>query len=91
MTLQFFLTEIVARAIAVYLCFDSIGILQRAFAERRIEYVETALISILLGSSNWIAQRDTMPLRFWGLAAGHVMTVAACVVVAIFGWWVPDT
>ena len=91
MTLQFFLTEIVARLVAIYLLFDSISVLQRAFAERKIEYVETDLVNILLGHSNYMADRETMPIRFWAIMTGHVTAVAACTVMAIFGWWVPET
>ena len=86
--MQFVLTEIVARLVAIYLLFDSIRILQRAYAERKIEYVETDLISLLLGHSNWMAHRDTMPIRYWFIVAGYVFSVVACIVIAIFGWWV---
>lgn len=88
--MQFFLTEVVARAVAIYLCVDSIRILQRGFAERKIEYVETDLINWLLDGSNWVAHRDTTPVRYWGQIGSHVTAVAACLVVAIFGWWAPD-
>ena len=88
--MQFVLTQIVARFVAVYLLFDNIQILRRAFAERKVEYVETDMIALILGASNWTADRDTSPVRYWFLMAGHVLTAAACVVMTIFGWWVPD-
>jgi hypothetical protein len=88
--MQFVLTQIVARFVAVYLLFDSIQILRRSFAERKIEYVETDMIALILGASNWTAHRDTSPFRYWMLMTGHVMTAAACIVMTIFGWWVPD-
>lgn len=86
--MQFVLTEIVARLVALYLCVDSIRCL-RAFAERKIEYIETDVINMLPGWSNRIAHRDTMPVRYWGIVTGHVTAVAACLVVVIFGWWLP--
>jgi hypothetical protein len=71
MATQFFLTGIAARIVAIDLCFDSIRVLQRAYAERKIEHVETDLMNLLMGLRDWTAHRDTMPVRFWGIMAGY--------------------
>jgi len=88
--MQFFLTQFVARAVAIYLLFDNISILRRSFAERKIEYVETDMINLIMGASNWTSHRETDPFRYWMLMSGHIMMVPVCVIMTIFGWWVPD-
>jgi hypothetical protein len=90
MTLQFFLTEIVARLVAVYLCVDSIQILRRSFAERKIEYVESDWMTWLV-RGDWVADRDATPIFYWMQICSHITAVTVCTVVAIFGWWVRET
>jgi hypothetical protein len=87
--MQFFLTEILARAVAAYLLFDSVRILRRAWAERKVEYIETDWINWIL-HGNFVAHRDTMPFWYWSTMCGYVTAVLACTVVAIFGWWMPN-
>jgi len=86
--MQFVLTEIVARLVALYLCVDCIIMLRDGFAERKIEWASD-WIHWIAGAPNLIAHRDTMPIRYWALMVGRIFALAACAVVAIFGWWVP--
>lgn len=90
--MQFFLYEIVARVVAIYLCFDCSRELRRSFAERNISYVSSDWLDWILDWSKPVVfHRDTAPIRYWMLFGGRVFTLLACVVVAIFGWFQPNT
>jgi hypothetical protein len=66
--------------------------LRRGLIERKIGYVSNDWLDWILDwSKPVIFHRDTAPIRYWMLIAGRVLTLIACVVVAIFGWWRPDT
>ncbi|MGH6710288.1 MAG: hypothetical protein ACREEK_15085 [Bradyrhizobium sp.] len=84
--MQFFLYEIVARVVAIYLCVDCNRRFWNGLAERKIEIVSDDI----LDWSTWVFQRDEMPVRYWMSMAGNITTLLACLVVAIFGWWHPN-
>jgi 4-amino-4-deoxy-L-arabinose transferase-like glycosyltransferase len=85
--MQFFLYEIVARIVAIYLCFDCSRKLWRGLVERKIAYFNDNF----LDWSNWVAQRDATPVRYWIQMGIQLIIVVACLFVAIFGWWRPNT
>jgi hypothetical protein len=85
--MRFFLYEIVARVVAFYLCFDCWRKLSRGLAERKIPYFNPNL----LDWSHWVADRDSTPVQYWIQIGFRVMMMVACLFVAIFGWWQPNT
>jgi hypothetical protein len=85
--MQFFLYEIVARIVAIYLCFDCGRQLWYGFVERKIRYFNSSLLSW----SNWVAHRDATPVQYWIQIGIQVTILVACLFVAIFGWWQPNT
>ena len=93
--MQFFLYEIVARIVAIYLCFDCSRILWNGLVARKIEYFNSDLVNWFLDSfldpSNLVVQRDAAPVRYWIEIAIQITLFVACLVVAIFGWWQPNT
>jgi len=89
--MQFFLYEIVARIVAIYLCFDCGRELWNGLVGRKIAYFnDDFLDGFFIDWSKWIAQRDATPIRYWIQIGIRINIVVACVVVAIFGWW-PNT
>jgi hypothetical protein len=93
-TLQFFLYEILARIVALYLCFDCTRRLRSGLAERKIEFITPDFLDAadwLLNKPNWVVHRDTTPIRYWMLMGSQMTALAACVFVVIFGWWHPNT
>jgi hypothetical protein len=90
--MQLFLYEIVARIVAVYLCFDCWRRIRNGLAERKIAYFDADLVDWLLFDwSNRFVCRDTAPVSYWITIALQTFALAGCVVVAIFGWWHPNT
>ena len=94
--MQFFLYEILARIVAIYLCWDCSRTLWQGFVDRKIAYVGRGdaldwFVDLFLDRTIWIARRDATPVQYWIQFGLHTMTLAACVVVAIFGWWHPTT
>ena len=91
--MQFFLYEIVARVVAIYLCVDCYRKLRDGFAERKIASYSSDPINWILDAfmepSIHISQRDTAPIRYWTVMVLQMVAMASCVVVAIFGWWHP--
>ena len=85
--MQFFLYEIVARIVAIYLCVDSSRKLWHGFVERKIGYFNPSL----LDWSNWVAHRDATPIQYWIQIGIRITLFVACLFVAIFGWWRPTT
>jgi hypothetical protein len=85
--MQFFLYEIVARIVAIYLCVDCSRKLWHGLVERKIAYFN----SNILDWSNWVAHRDATPVRYWIQIAIRIIALVASLVVAIFGWWQPNT
>ncbi|MGY8638765.1 hypothetical protein RAD15_40495 [Bradyrhizobium sp. 14AA] len=84
--MRFFLCEIVARLVAVYLCVDCGRMLRDGYAERQIR----AFSPDLLDWSRQVFGRDTAPVQYWMEMALQAIGLAACLVVAIFGWWLPN-
>lgn len=89
-TLQFLLYEIVARIVAIYLCFDIVRQLRIGFVERKIAPYVPNFLDWFDPWSNRIAHRDESPVTYWAYFSVHVGILLACLVVAIFGW-LPST
>lgn len=81
--MQFFLHEIVARVVAITLCVSCSRTLWNAFAERKIVFFN----SDLLDWSRWVAHRDATPVQYWMQIGLQSVTLAASLVLAIFGWF----
>jgi hypothetical protein len=81
--MSFFLSEILARIIAVYLLLDCGRILWRGFVERKIKLYS---FNYLTGATEWMYHRDAMPVRYWMMFGAHTLTMLACLFIAIFGW-----
>jgi hypothetical protein len=91
--MQFFLYEIVARIVAIYLCVTTSRTLWYGFVERKIAYYTGGdfLGGLLIDWSKWIIHRDTAPVRYWITIGLNIFALVACIFVAIFGWWQPNT
>jgi hypothetical protein len=93
--MQFFLYEIVARIVAIYLCVDSGRRLRLGLAERKIKPFNADPVNWFLDSfldpSSLVAHRDTAPIRYWISIGIEITLLVACLIVAIFGWWHPNT
>jgi hypothetical protein len=88
--MRFFFYEIVARIVAIYLCYDCGRKLWYGLVEGRINYVRDGdLISWFVDWSNLIAYRDATPIRYWTRIGIITITLLVCLVVAIFGWISP--
>ena len=85
--MQFFLYEIVARIVAIYLCVDCSRKLWYGLAERKIAYFN----GNFLDWSNVVAHRDATPIRYWIQIGLQITILVASLFVAIFGWWQPNT
>jgi len=85
--MQFFLYEIVARVVAIYLFFDCYELLRNGLSERKIEYVNS---QFFVWYSHHVVHRDAAPVWYWMLIAGKAFSLVACVILAIFGWWHPS-
>jgi hypothetical protein len=85
--MHFFLYEIVARIVAIYLCLDCGRKLWRGFAERKIAYFNPSL----LDWSHWVADRDAAPVQYWIQIGIQITILVSCFFVALFGWWRPTT
>jgi hypothetical protein len=83
--MQFFLYEIVARIVAIYLCVDCSRKLWYGLVERKIAYYR------LDWWSNLFAHRDAAPVQYWIQIGIRIIILVACFFVAIFGWWQPNT
>jgi hypothetical protein len=89
--MQFFLYEIVARIVAIYLCFYVIRKVRSGFVERKITYFlygTDFLDSLLLDRSRWVAHRDATPVRYWIQIGIHLQMLVGCLIVA---WWHPNS
>jgi hypothetical protein len=90
--MRFFLYEIVARIVAIYLCVHSGRTLWHGFVERKIGYfVGFDFLNWFLDWSNFVARRDVTPVQYWIQIGIQVIALVACLFVAIFGWWQPNT
>lgn len=91
--MQFFLYEILARIVAVYLCFDCSRTLWSGLVERRITYILCSgdILDWLFSSpSRWTFERDAAPIRYWITVGLQIVSLLACVCLAIFGWFHPN-
>jgi hypothetical protein len=93
--MQFFLYEIVARIVAIYLCVDCYRKLRDGLAERKIASYSSDPVNWILDAfmdpSIHVAQRDTAPVRYWIVMGLQAFALVGCLGVAIFGWWHPNT
>src|SRR5262249_26713339 len=88
--MQFFLYEILARIVAIYLCFDCSRTLWSGLVERRISYTfgrGDILDWLFTSPSKWTVERDAAPsyAEFWvtrrsgGVVCRHVDDLDAVV------------
>ena len=93
--MQFFLYEIVARIVAIYLCVDCFRTVRYGLAERKIAYFNTDPINWFLDSfldpSNRVAHRDATPVQYWITMGLRIIALVGCLGVAMLGWWHPTT
>ena len=92
--MQFFLYEILARIVAFYLCFDCSRTLWSGLVERRTTYTlgrGDILDWLFTSPSKWAFERDAAPIRYWLTVGLQLFTLIACIVVAIFGWFHPNS
>ncbi|QOZ72757.1 hypothetical protein SAMN05192541_101674 [Bradyrhizobium arachidis] len=88
--MRFFLCEVVARIVAIYLCVDCGRMLRDGYTEREIRAFSPDLVDWLLDWSRQVVQRDTAPVSYWMEMGHQAVCLAACLVVAIFWWWLPN-
>lgn len=55
MTMQFFLTEIVARVVAIYFLIDGVRALRQGLVERKFYFMEFSLMDLIVTTPPWIA------------------------------------
>ena len=89
--MQFFLYEILARIVAAYLFIDSARELRAGLVERKIDIFNPDWLDWLLNLSPREVQRDTSPFWYWSQIVIHAFVMVCCLVVAIFGWFHPET
>jgi hypothetical protein len=89
-SMQFFLTEIVARIVAIYLAFDCGRDVWFGLVERKIAPYSPDFLDWFNPWTNRIAQRDVSPVSYWAHISVHAGLFLACLGVAIFGWWLPN-
>jgi len=81
--MHFFLYEILGRIVAIYLFFDCARELRRGLVEGKIRFFNPSLLIW----RTWIFQRDANPVQYRIQIGVHIIILAACAFVAIFGWW----
>jgi hypothetical protein len=81
--MKFFLYEIVARIVAIYLFIDCSRKLWRGLHERKIAFFNPDL----LNWRNWIVDRDNAPIQYWIQIGIQITLLVSCLAVAIFGWF----
>ncbi|MGY8704394.1 hypothetical protein RAD16_01455 [Bradyrhizobium sp. 18BD] len=89
--MRFFLYEVVARIVAVYLCVDCGRMLRDGYTDRKIRAFSPDVVVWLLDWSRQVFQRDTEPFSYWMEMGHQVICLASCLTVAIFGWWFPNS
>lgn len=89
--MEFFLYEIVARVVAIFFFIDGSRALWNGLAERKTSVANYEFMDMFVRLPDWSAQRDTAPFRYWWLIGGQVFMLFVCLVMAIFGWYVPKT
>jgi hypothetical protein len=85
--MQFFLYEIVARIVAIYVCYSCGRQLWDGLGARKISYWNDDFIgSLLIGWSKLVTYRDTQPIRYWIEISARILAVIGGVFLLIFGW-----
>ena len=85
-----FLSEIVARIVAIYLCVGCGRTVWHGLVERKIAYYSSEFLDWLLFDwSNYVVHRDAAPVRYWITVGLQIFASVSCFFVAIFGWWDP--
>ncbi|QPF92438.1 hypothetical protein [Bradyrhizobium commune] len=87
--MRFFLCEIVARIVAIYLFVDCVQKLRDGYAERKIRSFNHDFLVSLLDWTGQVFERDNAPARYWMEMGHQAMCLLGCVFVTIFGWWTP--
>jgi hypothetical protein len=87
--MHFFLYEIVARIVAIYLCVYCARTVWHGLVERKIAYHSSDFLDWLLFESNYVVHRDAAPVRYWIAVGLQIFASVSCFFVAIFGWWDP--
>src|SRR5215831_2688409 len=83
--MQFFLYEIVARIVAIYLCIYCSRKLWYGLVERKIAYWNDDFVDwVLIDWSKVVAYRDAMPVRYWILIGLRTICLVGCLGVAIW-------
>src|SRR5262245_50026819 len=82
--MQFFLYGIVARIVAIYLCFDCGRDVWHGFVERKIRPYSPDFVDWFNPWSNIVAHRDATPIRYWIIMGVHITIFCSCLVVAIW-------
>ena len=83
--MQFFLDQIVARIVAIYLCVYCSRQLWYGLVERKIAYFnDDFLDGLLIDWSKVIAYRDATPVRYWIQIGLQTTSLVACLFVALF-------
>jgi hypothetical protein len=86
--LTFVVYEIVARIVAIYLCVHCSRKLWHGLVEKKIAHFNPDLLDWW---SYRDAYRDTAPIRYWIQMGIQITILVACLFVALFGWWQPNT
>jgi len=89
--MEFFLYEIVARIVAIYFGVECGRRLWSDLVERKTRPFSPDFLHWLDPWSNWIARNDADRIRHWIRIGGEIFLLVACLIVAIFGWWRPNT
>jgi len=91
--MEFFLYQIVARIVAIYLCVDCWRKIRNGLVERKTEYrfASSDLLDWFFEPPRWVCDRDTTPVRYWIQIGLQTFSLVACLVVAIHGWWRPTS
>ncbi len=85
--MQFFLYEIVARIVAIYLCVYCSRKLWQGLVERKITRYGGDWLDFLVDwSGPLVACRDATPVRYWILIGLQIISAVGCLFGAIFGW-----
>jgi hypothetical protein len=90
--MQFFLHEIVARVVAIWVGCSCGRTLWNGLTERKIQYYNDDFIDgLFIDWSKVIADRDRTPVRYWLQIVLWTIAVLGCLGVAMFGWWHPNS
>ena len=88
--MTFLFTQVVARGVAIFLCVDCWRTLRIAIREGKIIDRRRDLIVMLFDPGMVVLDRDKTPAQYWLYVSIEGVTFLACIVVVIFGWWIPE-